>query len=609
MSSLTLPRAKTFSRLKPQALSAPGLDLGLSLGSSQIAVVLGEKVETEPARVAIDHKARVIALGQKALEMEGRESRGVRVIQPFAEGVVTDLDWARKLLAHSLRNVPRARLGQARAVVALQSDLSAGERQALLDVLRASGIRRVHALDEALVAAVGADCPTLEPKGSLVVHLGAGSTQVTVASLGSVVVSRTLRVGGDHMNRLIQEYVRREHMVLLDEHGAEELKRELGCAIPLEPELRLEVPGRELPQGKPVLVELGSHEIGRVLEPLVAAIVAEVRLVVAQISPELLRDIVRGGIVLTGGGAHLQGLERRLRQEIRVPVERAQEPQHAVGRGLTRIMTDAGLRRALLRERHETPVRVTEKPRRIKGWVAALLVLALLSALTLFNFDRVRRMLPTPVDNAIARLLTPALAAANGPGRTDASTRAALVERDRQVAELASENQRLWSLVGRPGQKASARPLVARVVGRDPRGWLASVSLDVGSQAGVRKGMVVTSLNGNLVGRVENVDATSSRVRLFTDKGMAVAATVGAKSAGMVAGSGKRTVEMRYVDPDARLKAGEAVTTSGQDGLYPAGLKVGTMKRALPRTDESFQTLELDPATRFDILREVTLLR
>lgn len=606
--SLSLPQIKSIPAIKAPRLNAPGVDLGLSLGSSEIAVVSGKHVETEPARVAVDEKAKIVALGQRAVEMEGRESRGIRVIQPLAEGVVTDLDWARKLLSHALRNNQRARMGQARAVVALQSDLTAGEHQALLDVMRASGIRRVHALDEALVAAVGADCPVLEPKGSLIVHLGAGSTQVTVVSLGSIVLSRTLRKGGDHMNRLIQEYVRREHMVLLDEHGAEEVKRELGCALPLEPELRFKIPGRELPQGRPVLVELGSHEIGRVLEPIVSAILAEVRLVVAAITPELLRDVVRGGITLTGGGARLRGMEQRLRQEIRVPANLAPDPQKAVTRGLTRLMTDAELRYALLRKRPQTPVRVTAR-KHVKGWVAALLMLALTASLTLYNFDRLRAMLPTPVDNAIARFLTPAMAAASGPAPQDSAALAAQQERDRQLKLLASENQRLWSLVGRkPRAVPGKAPLVARVVGRDPRGWLGYLNLDAGSQQGIRKGMVVTSLTGNLVGRVVTVSNDSSRVRLMTDQGMAVAATV-KKSAGLVQGSGQRSLEMRYVDPDVRVKPGDLVVTSGQDGLYPAGLKLGRVKRLMPQTDTSFQTVQVDPAVRFQDLHEVSLLR
>jgi rod shape-determining protein MreC len=415
-------------------------------------------------------------------------------------------------------------------------------------------------------------------------------------------------MGGDHMNRAIQEYVRREHMVLLDEHGVEELKRELGCALPLDPEQRLKVPGRELPQGKPVLVELGSHEIGRVLEPIVSAIIAEARLVVANITPELLRDIVHDGIVLTGGGAQLQGLRERLRTELRLPVTRAIDPQKAVIRGLSRLMTDATLRRALLRTPSETPVRA--RPRRhVKGWIAALLMLGLTASLTLYNFDRVRAMLPTPVDNALSKILTPAMAAASGASTHDAATRAALAERERQLQQLSNENQRLWKAVGHPPYRVPRhKPLVARVVGRDPRGWLSYLNLDTGSQAGVRKGMVVTTLDGSLVGRVVTVDNDSSRVRLFTDKGVAVAGSV-KKTAGLLQGNGQRTLEMRYLDPDAKVRKGDVVTTSGQDGLYPAGLKVGVVKRMLPQSDDSFQSVQVDPANRFDTLREVTLLR
>lgn len=581
----------------------PAVDVGVHIGCNRVTLVTPGQILSEPARLAVDAKGRILAMGQRAVDLAGREARGVRIIPPMREGIVADLDWAGRLLEHRLQGHKRARAKQARAVVAWQSDLSTGERQALIDVYRAAGIKKLYPLDRALVAAVGADAPILRARGTLIVHMGAGSSQASVVSLGGVVTSRSIRIGGDHMTAALQEHVRRKHQVLIDEREAESLKHVLGCALPLEPVRRHEVVGRELARGCPVKVELDSQEVYELLEPLVGAVVHEARLVLAEISPELLRDVVADGIVLTGGGASLHRLDELLRQETRVHTRVCGDPQNAVARGLQRILQEGTLRQSLLSAPQERPLRAGFTPvRKLRGALAALLVLVGTAAFTFYGSSQAQAF-----NEWLDRMLQPGVALAGARPAPPAEVQLK-PERERQLSQLTAENQRLWKMLGRQTNQP-VPPVVARVVARDPKGWMSYLKLDAGSQQGVQKGMAVRGPDG-LVGRVADVAATSSKVRLFTDPGSVVAARVkGRNTGGVVTGQGRTSLEMRYLDPNAGVKAGDLVITSGQDGHYPAGLALGRIARILPQTDSSFVTAVVEPATRFNEVKEVALLR
>lgn len=612
--SMELPAVKQgiLSRWKTAVddkTAKPRLDLGLALGSGDVILALPGQALRSPARVAVDGKDRIVAMGQQAFEMEGREPEGVRVIQPLREGVVVDGERARRLVESCLKTGAKTLMGSARAVLAWQSDLSAIERQTLLDTVRAAGVREVHFLDQALLAAVGADRPVLDARGSLVIHVGAGATQASVVALGSPVISRTIRVGGDHQNTVIREHLRRAHQVLIDEQTAEKVKRELGCALAFETPRRLQVAGRELVLGKPVEVEVTSDEICSVLAPLVAAIVEEARLAIAEISPELLRDVVEDGAVLTGGGANLARLDELLSSETRVRVVRVPEPQDAVARGLARVLREGKLRRALLTLPQQT-LSFAVPRRRSSAWIPALALLVGTAALTLYFSDTLKSFQPLPLDAALNSMMKPAVTLAAAEP-VDPPEKAALAASNRKLRELDAENKRLWRMAGRravTSSPAEAQALIARVLARDPRGWMSFLNLDAGSRLGVHKGMVVASPQG-LVGQVFFVSEDGCRVRLFTDPGSIVAGTLPQrKTAGVLVGRGDRRLEMRYLDPDAGVKVGDKVVTSGQDGLFPMGLPLGRVSRILPQADSSFVTVMVEPACRFDALREVSIL-
>lgn len=612
----TPPVVKKWWDVVANRMSGPQVDLGLAMGSSSFSLELPGRGLSQPARVAVQiGKGTIVALGDEAAQMEGREPEGIAVVRPLCGGVVVDSDRARRLLSSVLLASKHGVLFGPRVVAAVPSDLSAVEQQAFLATVRAAGAREVHLVDQVLLAAVGAGLDVMEPRGRLVVHVGAGVAQTAVLSLGHPVVSRTMRVAGDAMNDAIREHVRRTHEILIDDGVADLLKRELGCALPVDPPLRREVAGRHLTQGKPVRVTLDSNEIHGVLEPLVQALAREVRQVLANMSIQFLDDVSRDGAVLTGGGAYLRRLDEYLSQETRLRFRLAAQPETAAARGLRRFLNDRRLRQTVLRSGHS---RVPPSPGSARGWLVAALLAATSMLLIASAQDQLRQGIPTPVDQFLNSGLGPAYTVAAAPASLAApepstvGLEALREEQSRRLVSLAEENERLRKLMNGPtGFPAwmAAEPVVGRVVARDPRGWLSTLVLDVGTESGVRQGAVVVGVDG-LVGQVVSTAAGTSRVRLFTGEDSVVAGTVSMrKAAGVLTGRGEKLVELRYLDPDAGVKPGDKVFTSGLDGLYPRGIMLGRVSQVDPMPQGNSQAAEVRPAVDFDSLREVLVLR
>ncbi|MBI3924280.1 MAG: rod shape-determining protein MreC [Armatimonadetes bacterium] len=585
----------------------PQLDMGFSFGSSKLVVQLKGRVLTEPARVAVDAKTgKVLALGEKALVEEGREPIGVQVVRPIQGGVVSDYEAARQLLGSTLVSSRHGVLFGPRVALGVPAEITAVERETLVETARAAGAREVHLVDRALLCAIGAGLDVLEPCGRLIIKLGAGTTQVALVSLGSTVVTRTFLSGGERMDEAIQEHVRRVHKVLIDRRSAEQVKKDLGCAIPIQPIRRMQVAGRSLADGKPISIQLDSGEIFRVLEPIITAIAAEVKRVLAEMSPHMVADIIRDGAALAGGGAELRRLDEYLSQQCRVRVRILAEPAMAEARGLRRLLDDPTLRRIVLAPKEQAP---RPAARRTGGWLMALTLMAVALLLTLYFSEETRAGRPTPLDSLLNTAFAPAMTLAAAPEQPSAQSPALDTERERRIAVLVDENERLNALLGREASQPTLKPRVARVVARDPRGWLSFLTLDVGLDQGVRRGMAVASADG-IVGEIVYASASTSRVRLFTDSEAVVAASLPArKTAGVVLGSGRRAVEMRYLDPDAGIKVGDKIVTSGLDGVYPEGLIVGKVSRVHRLPDSNFEAVTLEPAARFDSLKEVLVYR
>lgn len=320
-----------------------GRDLAVDLGTANTLIHLRGRgvVVDEPSLVAVDAETgRLVAAGDEAETMLGRTPAGVMTVRPLVDGVITDGDVAEQLLRHFMGSVAVSRLIRPRMVVCVPSGVTAVERRALEDAALHAGARRVYVLEEAMAAAIGAGLPVHDATASMVVDVGGGTTDVAMISIGGVVNARSVKVGGHAVDEAIIAGVRAEHDLLLGERTAEQIKVEVGAAYPLIDEPEIRVRGREVSSGLPRTVTLRSGEVRAMIEPAVLAGVDVIRAVLDVAPPELAGDVVDHGLVLTGGGALLRGLDERLRSELGVPVRTAEEPLRAVIRGAGACVDD-----------------------------------------------------------------------------------------------------------------------------------------------------------------------------------------------------------------------------------------------------------------------------
>jgi rod shape-determining protein MreB len=283
--------------------------------------------------------------------MLGRTPGTVRAIRPLQDGVISDADVTERMLRYFVDQVRPSRLVRPRMVVCVPSEVTGVERRALEDAAIRSGARRVYVIEEPMAAAIGADLPVNDTAASMVVDIGGGTTDVAVISLGGIVTSRSLRVGGDEIDEAIIAHVKSEYSLLLGERSAEDIKVSAGSAFPLREEVTTRVRGRDLVTGLPKTVTISSQEVRRAIEGPLLQVVDLVRATLDVCPPELAGDVLVGGVTLTGGGALLPGLDVRLRHELGVPVRVADDPLRAVVRGSGRCVEEfATLERVLVEQ-------------------------------------------------------------------------------------------------------------------------------------------------------------------------------------------------------------------------------------------------------------------
>ncbi len=310
-----------------------GQDMAIDLGTANTLVfVRGQGIVlNEPSVVAINSaNGRALAVGMDAKRMIGRTPANIHAIRPLRDGVIADFDVTEKMLRYFIQKVHRRRWARPRIVVCVPSGITPVERRAVEEAAYHAGARRAYTIEEPMAAAIGSGLPIGEPSGSMVVDIGGGTTEVAVISLGGIVVSRSIRIGGDELDEAIIEYVKKESNVLLGERTAEQLKMAIGSAWPRPDEPAAEVRGRDLVTGLPKTILLSSPEIREAIEEPVQAIVDAVKYTLDKTPPELAADIMERGIVLTGGGALLEGLDQRLANETGMPIVTAAKPLQSV---------------------------------------------------------------------------------------------------------------------------------------------------------------------------------------------------------------------------------------------------------------------------------------
>jgi len=330
-------------------LRAFSRDLAIDLGTANTLVfVRGEGVVLrEPSIVAIDETDRsVIAVGSEAKAMLGRTPPHIRVVQPLKDGVIADFEITERMLSYLIAKTQRwlRTLLKPRVVIGVPSGITQVERRAVRDSAQHAGAHDVFLVEEPVAAAIGAGLPVQDPGGNLIVDVGGGTTEVAVISLAGVIFCTSVRVAGDQMDEAILQHVRKHYNLLIGGRQAEELKIALGSAWPDESEPRsMEVKGRDLADGIPKTIVLGEEEVREALRESVMTIIETVRTCLERTPPELAADIVDAGIVLSGGGALLRGLDRLLSQETRLPVKIAADPTSCVVLGLGRALDELDL--------------------------------------------------------------------------------------------------------------------------------------------------------------------------------------------------------------------------------------------------------------------------
>jgi rod shape-determining protein MreB and related proteins len=320
-----------------------GRDMAVDLGTANTLVYVRGRgiVLSEPSVVAIDQRSgEVHAVGIEAKRMLGRTPGTITAIRPLKDGVIADFDVTEQMLRHFIEKANGNRFAHPRVIVCVPSGVTGVEKRAVEEATISAGARQAYLIEEPMAAAIGAGLPVSDPTGNMIVDIGGGTTEVAVISLGGIVVSQSIRVGGDEMDEAIVNHLRKEYKLLIGQQTAEEVKLETGSAWPLPEEVQAEVRGRDMLTGLPKTVVLGSEDVRRALDEPVTQIIDAIRGTLDKTPPELAADIMDRGIVLAGGGALLAGLDERLRHETHMPVHVAESPLTCVAVGSGRSLEE-----------------------------------------------------------------------------------------------------------------------------------------------------------------------------------------------------------------------------------------------------------------------------
>lgn len=312
-------------------------DIGIDLGTANTLVYLRGQgiVLNEPSVVAIEVSSKkVLAVGAKAKDMVGRTPGEIMAIRPLKDGVIADFEITETLLSDFIRQVVRHRyLMKPRIVISVPSGITEVEKRAVRDSAENAGAREVFLIQEPMAAAIGVGLPVHDPSGSMVIDIGGGTSEIAVIALDGIVNNISIRIGGDEMDEAIMLYLKKNYNLLIGERTAEEIKMAIGSAYPPEEEESMEIKGRDLVAGIPKTMKLSSVQVREALSEPLDAIIEAVRQALEETPPELSADILDKGIVVTGGGALLKGLDKRLREETNLPINIADDPLRCVAKG------------------------------------------------------------------------------------------------------------------------------------------------------------------------------------------------------------------------------------------------------------------------------------
>ena len=327
-------------------------DIGIDLGTANTLIFMKGKgiIMREPSVVAVDTRNDTVRyVGQDAKEVIGRTPGSIVAVRPLKDGVIADFDITASMLQIFIRKVcNNSVLARPRIIICIPSGVTEVERRAVREAAFKAGAKHVSIIEEPMAAAIGAGLPVAEATGSMVVDIGGGTSEVAVISMGGIVASRSVRVGGDELDNSIIQYIKRKYNLLIGELTAEDIKINIGSAFPLEEEATMDIKGRDLMDGLPKNIQITSEEIREALADPLSMVLDAIRTTLEKTPPELSADIIDHGITLTGGGALLRGLDQLIEKETGMPVHIAESPLDCVAMGTGRVLDDIDRLRDLL---------------------------------------------------------------------------------------------------------------------------------------------------------------------------------------------------------------------------------------------------------------------
>lgn len=322
-------------------------EIGIDIGTVNTVIYVKSKgvVINEPSVIAVRNLGRkgqkeIIAFGAAAKKMVGRTPQGITTVRPLSHGVIADFEMTQHMIRHYMSQATASSglFSHSRVAVCVPASVTEVEKRAVVEVTLAAGAKEAFVVEEPLAAAVGIGLPIDEAQGNMVVNMGGGTCEVAVLSLGGIVINQSVRVAGDALDEAIISMLRQNYTLAIGESTAEEIKIAIGSVIPLEQELKMDVKGRDLVDGLPKVVSICSEEVREAIEPIVTQIEETIRSTIERTPPELVRDIVDQGIVLSGGTANLRGLNIRFADALNVPIHIAEQPVYSVALGLGKIL-------------------------------------------------------------------------------------------------------------------------------------------------------------------------------------------------------------------------------------------------------------------------------
>ncbi|MCK4647071.1 MAG: rod shape-determining protein [Candidatus Aminicenantes bacterium] len=323
-------------------------DLAIDLGTANTLVFLKGKgiVVQEPSIVVVNKQSgKVEAVGKRAKEMLGKTPTDIITIKPMRDGVIADFEIAEKMIDYFIKQATNNRifLIRPRIVIGIPTGITQVERRAVKDVALRAKASDVYLVQQPVVASVGADLPISEPTGNMIVDIGGGTTDIAVISMNGIVFNHSIRIAGNEMDEAIIQYLKKKYNLLIGEKSAEQMKMDIGSAYPLDEPLTMEVKGRDLREGIPKVIVVDDQEIREALEDVVSAIINAIRVTLEKTPPELSADIIDRGIILTGGGSLLKNLDKRIREETKLPVFITDDPLTTVVLGAGKLLDDIDL--------------------------------------------------------------------------------------------------------------------------------------------------------------------------------------------------------------------------------------------------------------------------